>query len=63
MKALFFEQLRQCGVSIPFLWLPNPDDQLNLLRDCFLARNAALNPLAHAFFQRGSVPLNFIEVR
>ena len=63
VKTLFFEQLRQCGASTPFLWLPNPNDELHLLRDCFLARNAALNPLSHAFFQRGSVPLNFIEVR
>ncbi len=60
--ARAFEHQRQSDLDQPFLWLPDPDATVHLLRQCWLARNADLGLMRYASFDRDGVPLKFEEV-
>ncbi len=62
-KAKAFEHQRQLDLDLPFLWIPDPSETLNLLRDCIFARNIDLGLLAYAQpTDSDSVPFKFEEV-
>jgi hypothetical protein len=60
--AKAFEHQRQSDLDRPFLWLPDPDATIHLLRQCWLARNADLGLMRYAAHDRDGVPLKFEEV-
>jgi hypothetical protein len=60
--ARAFEHQRQSDLDRPFLWLPDPDATIHLLRQCWLARNAELGLMRYASFDRDSATLKFEEV-
>jgi len=60
--ARAFEHQRQTDLDQPFLWLPDPDATVHLLRQCWLARNASLGMMRYASVDRDGVPLIFEEV-
>lgn len=57
-----FELHRQNDIDTPFFWLPNPDDNNNILRNSFLARNRDLGLFSYTAFDRDSMPITLKEV-
>lgn len=58
----FWEQLRRMGLHKPFFWWPNPTDELNMLRESFLARNSRISPLVQLAGGVDQIPLSFKEI-
>lgn len=58
----WFELHRQLDLDTPFLWLPNPNSTVNLLRECFLARTIDPGLLAYASPGRDRIPISLEEV-
>jgi len=61
-KAQAFEHFRQMDLDTPFIWILNPDDQINLLRDSFLARNLDPGLITYAAYNANTVPFKFEQV-
>jgi len=57
-----FEFLRQADLDTPFLWLPDPQDQVNWLRNCFLATLSEPDLMAYAEPDGDSFPIRLEEV-
>lgn len=62
VKERAYEMWRQLGVVIPFLWLLNPDDTRNRVRDSYLAQLEDPGLFAYTASTKASVPLNIREV-
>jgi hypothetical protein len=61
-KQRFYEFQRRMKTGKPFLWMLDPDDNVNALRDGGLFRNAEIDLLAYAAHNVADVPINFVEV-
>lgn len=62
VKERAYEMWRQLGTNIPFLWLPNPSDTRNQVRDAYLAQLEDAGLFKYSAFAKGAVPLNIREV-
>lgn len=63
-KGVIMEMRRQLNTNKPFFWWPNPEDDINFLRDAWLARFEELSLHSYAEpIEHDSVPIRLKEFR
>ncbi len=62
VKERAYEMWRQLGTTIPFLWILDPADTRNQVRDSYLAQLEEPGLFRFSAYAKGAIPLNIREV-